>query len=150
MTYFRSNIDFQLFVVFVVSSIVFGYDCCDSYVIQPKIWEYKSRYDIGYEVAFATDKNRDYDDDNDAYDTNEPILLLNGFGVGSFHQHRLIPHLLRRQDDDNSAAVDGGVSYNQHRTIYCVDYLGQGRSWPIDCRDGLGESEKDLQYSADT
>merc|ERR1711865_711204 len=34
--------------------------------------------------------------------------------------------------------------------IYGIDYLGQGRSWPIHCCDGFGENEQDLQYSANT
>lgn len=74
---------------------------------------------------------------------NEPILLLNGFGVGSFHQHRLIPELLK-DDSSNSNAKQ------KPRTVYCIDYLGQGRSWPKHCMDGKGENEKDLQYSANT
>ena len=109
---------------------------CDSYEIKPKQWEYKSRYDVGYEVAneIATDENTS---------AKEPILLLNGFGVGSFHQHRLIHELMASDDGSN----DGSIS---QRPIYCMDYLGQGRSWPKDCQDGLGENENDLQYSADT
>jgi hypothetical protein len=140
---------------------------CESYEIRPKLWDYKSRYEIGYEVAKATicdsDDVNDHvkgnlndhvngnDNGNDNYDgTNgyginpqEPILLLNGFGVGSFHQHRLVHELL---------ADKGGTKENHppQRTVYCIDYLGQGRSWPKDCQDGLGENEKDLQYSADT
>ena len=34
---------------------------------------------------------------------------------------------------DLASTVDGGDVYNQRRTIYCTDYSGQGRSWPIDC-----------------
>jgi len=75
--------------------------------------------------------------------------LLNGFGVGSFHQHRLIPELLRN-DDVNDDDDDDDDVYNDQRTVYCIDYLGQGRSWPKDCQDGLGENEEDLQYSANT
>lgn len=140
MTCFHGKIDFQLFAVFVVSSIVFGCGC-DSYVIHPKKWEYKSRFDIGYEVATSSSRSR-----YNGRDMNEPILLLNGFGVGSFHQHRLIPEILKRQNDNG---VDG-VSYDPRRIVYCLDYLGQGKSWPKDCQDGKGESEKGLQYSADT
>ena len=64
------------------------------------------------------------------------FCLLHYSGVGSFHQHRLIPQLLDN-DDDN-------------RIVYCVDYLGQGRSWPRDCEDGKSENEEGLIYSADT
>ena len=35
---------------------------------------------------------------------------------------------------DLASTVDDEHVYNQHTTIvYCIDYLGQGRSWPIDC-----------------
>ena len=73
----------------------------------------------------------------DENDNDEPILLLNGFGVGSFHQHRLIPHLLQSDESSN-------------RLVYCIDYLGQGKSWPINCEDGMGPNEKGLIYSAET
>ena len=43
-----------------------------------------------------------------------PILLLNGFGVGSFHQHRLIHEML-------------GDETHTDRPMYGIDYLGQGR-----------------------
>jgi len=134
---------------------------CESYEIRPKLWDYKSRYEIGYEVAKATNCNsddvnanvnvnvnvnvniNDDDDDDDGADgyginPKEPILLLNGFGVGSFHQHRLVHELLTNEN------------HHPQQTVYCIDYLGQGRSWPKVCQDGLGENEKDLQYSADT
>ena len=58
-----------------------------------------------------------------------PILLLNGFGMGSFHQHRLMQKL------------------SETHTVYGIDYLGQGRSWPLDCQDGASDNEKNLQYS---
>jgi pimeloyl-ACP methyl ester carboxylesterase len=37
-----------------------------------------------------------------------------------------------------------------HRVVYGLDYLGQGRSWPIDSQDGNSENEKNLIYSVDT
>jgi len=89
--------------------------------IDSKSWDYLGHH-IGYEVA------------NPSATTKEPVLLLNGFGVGSFHQHRLIPELVEK---------DGG------RSIYGMDYLGQGRSWPADCNDGNSASEQGLMYSAD-
>lgn len=89
--------------------------------IEPKTWDFQGHL-IGYEVA------------NPEAPKKEPILLLNGFGVGSFHQHRLIPELLER---------DGS------RVVYGMDYLGQGRSWPIDCDDGNSQNEEGLIYSAD-
>ena len=134
-----------------LSCLVVG---CDSYIIQPKSWEYKSRYDIGYEVATAIDSNSNSNtnnNDSNSNDKEEPILLLNGFGVGSFHQHRLIPELLLNiNDNDNNDNDNDDVVYNDQRTVYCIDYLGQGRSWPKDCQDGLGVNEEGLQYSANT
>jgi pimeloyl-ACP methyl ester carboxylesterase len=114
---------------FVIQSYVVSQTLCR---IEPKNWDFMG-YDIGYEVA-------KYDQDDETSDSSvldadrEPVLLLNGFGVGSFHQHRLIPELLER---------------NPSRIIYAMDYIGQGRSWPMDCDDGNSASEKDLIYSAD-
>jgi pimeloyl-ACP methyl ester carboxylesterase len=65
----------------------------------------------------------------------DPVLLLSGFGVGSFHQNRLTRELLKLESS---------------RVIYCMDYLGQGRSWPVDCDDGDSVNEAGLIYSADT
>ena len=48
-----------------------------------------------------------------------PVLLLNGFGVGSFHWHRVMEPLARES---------GSVCYG-------MDYLGQGGSWPVDCAE---------------
>jgi len=91
--------------------------------IETKSWDFQGHF-IGYEVANEQKSKK----------KKEPILLLNGFGVGSFHQHRLIPEILNRDDD---------------QVIYGIDYLGQGRSWPVDCDDGNSKSEDGLQYSAD-
>jgi pimeloyl-ACP methyl ester carboxylesterase len=89
--------------------------------IESKSWDFRGHF-IGYEVA------------NNKPSRKEPILLLNGFGVGSFHQHRLFPELVAR---------------DQNQVVYGMDYLGQGRSWPVDCDDGNSENEKGLLYSAD-
>lgn len=93
-----------------------------------------SGHHIGYEEARQMYENRPDDRDKE----NDPILLLNGFGVGSFHQHRMIPHVL---------GVHGAE--DQSRVVFGLDYLGQGRSWPVDCDDGRSENEKGLIYSAD-
>lgn len=84
---------------------------------------------IGYEQARRVPPNPNIEKQQD------PILLLNGFGVGSFHQHRLIRNVFE--------------SENESRMVYGVDYLGQGRSWPVDCDDGNSENEAGLIYSAD-
>lgn len=38
---------------------------------------------------------------------------------------------------------------NESRLVFAVDYLGQGKSWPVDCNDGNSENEEGLVYSAD-
>ena len=63
----------------------------------------------------------------------DPVLLLNGFGVGFFHWDRNIEPL---------AQLSG-------RPIYAMDYLGQGKSWPVGCEDGNSASESGLRYSFD-
>jgi pimeloyl-ACP methyl ester carboxylesterase len=40
---------------------------------------------------------------------------------------------------------DVNTKYN----IYGIDYLGQGKSWPENCNDGMSEDEQNLGYSAD-
>jgi pimeloyl-ACP methyl ester carboxylesterase len=110
-----------------------------SYVIQPKSWDFRG-HEIGYEVSrrgvvvSSPGWNETQMTFDDADKSNDPIVLLNGFGVGSFHQHRLIPKLHE----------------GDHRIIYGVDYLGQGRSWPRNCDDGRSGNEKGLRYCAET
>ena len=81
---------------------------------------------------------------NDSSDEGEPVLILNGFGVGSFHQHRLISNLLDEEEIKNNGPPA------KKRIVYGIDYLGQGRSWPVDCDDGNSKNEEGLTYSADT
>ena len=64
---------------------------------------------------------------------SSPVLLLNGFGVGSFTWHR------------NMAPLAGEIG----SAVYAMDYVGQGASWPIDCDDGNAESEQGLRYAID-
>lgn len=124
--------------------------CCaarggESLAIQPRQWEYNTNFNIGYEVAHSVPTKTNavasnttaVESINNGSAQETPILLLNGFGVGSFHQHRLIPCLLNGVKDSRSS-------------VYCMDYLGQGRSWPKDCADGESQSEQGLQYSAET
>jgi len=117
-----------------------------SYVIESKSWDFRG-HEIAYEVAHRCEDTSQVHFDNDDYiiPSKDPILLLNGFGVGSFHQHRLIPNLFN--DDDKNDGVD--QRKNVDRIIYGVDYLGQGKSWPRDCDDGRSENEKGLRYSAE-
>lgn len=65
---------------------------CRSYVIQSGKWMFRG-HPIAYEVAQSIPDNNADDDDITRVDV-PPLLLLNGFGVGSFHQHRLIHELL--------------------------------------------------------
>jgi pimeloyl-ACP methyl ester carboxylesterase len=60
--------------------------------------------------------------------------LLNGFGVGFFHWERNILAL----------------SESTGSSIFAMDYLGQGDSWPTDCDDGNALSEQGLKYSIDS
>lgn len=112
-----------------------------SFVIEPKSWDYRG-HEIGYEVsrrALTTTTASTLNETRVSFDESdrnqEPIVLLNGFGVGSFHQHRLKKFL---HDHDGNG-----------RVVYGVDYLGQGRSWPRDCDDGRSENERGLRYSAE-
>jgi pimeloyl-ACP methyl ester carboxylesterase len=110
-----------------------------SFVIQPKKWDYRG-HDIAFEVsrrAFESGVNGTDFKRSSSSEYKEPILLLNGFGVGSFHQHRLIPQILQEEGNDS-------------QVVYCVDYLGQGASWPKDCKDGFSDNERGLRYSAET
>lgn len=76
-----------------------------SYVIQPGTWRFRG-HPIAYETAKTVQQKEEERDPT-------PVLLLNGFGVGSFHQHRLIHEMLGEGD-------------HADRRIYCIDYLGQG------------------------
>jgi len=103
-----------------------------------------------------------------------PILLLNGFGVGSFHQHRLMRQLLLQHEEYNQQQQQQQQQQlerekqqhqqpqqhqqqqqqqqqrRQHLVVYGIDYLGQGNSWPVTCNgDGTSEDELNLGYSAD-
>jgi pimeloyl-ACP methyl ester carboxylesterase len=113
---------------------------CRSYVIQPGVWRFRG-HPIAYEEAGVTIADDKYAADKSvetsATSDESPVLLLNGFGVGSFHQHRLIHEILGSDDK-----VD--------RPIYCLDYLGQGSSWPDNCQDGQGETEEGLCYCGST
>ena len=100
-----------------------------------------NKYPIAYEIA--TSSNHVDDIENLV-----PILLLNGFGVGSFHQHRLMRQILLQQDKQQQN--NNEQKTQQQYVIYGIDYLGQGKSWPTNCNDGNSENELNLGYSADT
>ena len=115
---------------------------CHSFSIHQEQWMYKGIHPIGYDQARSGKANAASSSSIASSTKNNnnnkpPIVLLNGFGVGSFHQHRLMQQLVEAEQQ-----VD--------RQIYGMDYLGQGRSWPKDCQDGTGENEVGLMYSGDT
>lgn len=111
-----------------------------AFTIQSKSFDFKNHF-IAYEEAYRLHEGSDGTKNIRCLeDPNEPILLLNGFGVGSFHQHRLMPNLISIEEKDGIETT---------RTVYGIDYLGQGRSWPVDCDDGNSENERGLIYSID-
>jgi len=103
---------------------------------------FQNKYPIAYEVAKVVSDTDDNSDDN-AITTTVPILLLNGFGVGSFHQHRLMRQLLIEQQQQEHP------NNKRQYIIYGIDYLGQGKSWPTNPQDGNSIDEYLLGYSAD-
>lgn len=94
--------------------------------IQSALWMFRG-HPIAYEYKKSSSSTKE-----------TPVLLLNGFGMGSFHQHRLMNELSTTQDEPLT------------RDIYAMDFLGQGDSWPIDCDDGNSPSERGLRYCAET
>jgi len=111
--------------------------------LEQKIWMFQDKYPISYEIASA---NGNLVVTNDNNVEIIPILLLNGFGVGSFHQHRLMRQLLLEKTKEQQ---DNNIDKKQY-VIYGIDYLGQGNSWPTNCNDGNSQDELNLGYSADT
>ena len=132
-----------------------------AFTIQSKSWNYKG-HSIGYEEAQRVLVHDDTGTGTGINDVetvtgtsveypNNPILLLNGFGVGSFHQHRLMPNLISvDEEQDDEGEGEGVETTAATRKVYAIDYLGQGRSWPVDCDDGNSENERGLIYSIDT
>lgn len=127
----------------LVLLVVLSTALCKSFVIQPGVWRYKD-HPIAYEQArVVADEATAQLDTTNSQET--PVLLLNGFGVGSFHQHRLISSMMKggKEDTSSSTATDS-------RAIYTIDYLGQGKSWPEGCDDGTSASEEGLRYCGGT
>lgn len=110
----------------------------DEYKLEQRTWMFQDKYPIAYEVATTTTTNSD---SNEEDVLTVPILLLNGFGVGSFHQHRLMRQLLFQQQQQQES--------KKRYVLYGIDYLGQGKSWPKDPQDGNSPDEYQLGYSAD-
>ena len=114
-------------------------------LVHPGVWKFRG-HPIFFEETkkvFSCDDTKDSeqirnDSPVEKDNNDEAVLLLNGFGVGSFHQHRLINQIFANE------------SVGSKRKIYCIDYLGQGKSWPENCRDGTSENEQNLRYSGET
>jgi pimeloyl-ACP methyl ester carboxylesterase len=113
---------------------------------------FRGVYPISYEVASSSSSVVvvGIDGPTAEDDVVVPILLLNGFGVGTFHQHRLMRRLLLEGGRSSRQGGEGVVAPPVRYLIYGVDYLGQGLSWPTDCDDGRSDHELGLSYSADT
>lgn len=114
--------------------------------IEQGVWTFKDQYPIAYERASKVDIDsvgtaisHTSEDRVLGSEADDPVLLLNGFGMGSFHQHRLMTELLLSDNDERKP-----------RVIFGMDYLGQGKSWPLDCNDGNSPSEQGLRYCGQT
>ena len=143
-------------------ALIFSIQCVygtKAFSIQSKSWNFRGHH-IAYEEA-ARVKTTGTTATSTTETTNlisteepsSPILLLNGFGVGSFHQHRLFPHLIQIDSEYQPIEdmdMDMEIEIETTRKVYGIDYLGQGNSWPIDCNDGNSDNEKGLIYSIDT
>jgi pimeloyl-ACP methyl ester carboxylesterase len=103
--------------------------------IESGTWDYKG-HPIAYDKVAAAGAGEGSNNCNH-HDGEDPILLLNGFGMGSFHQHRLMGALAQHEQTVRS-------------DVYSMDYLGQGNSWPIDCNDGMSPWEAGLRYCGGT
>jgi pimeloyl-ACP methyl ester carboxylesterase len=138
---------------------------------------FQNKYPIAYEVARLSVSPEDIENEMMTMEDDDeevPILLLNGFGVGSFHQHRLMRQLLlqheeycQQQQQQQQQQIDHETQQHQQLqqpqqsqqqqrprrqrlVVYGIDYLGQGNSWPITCNGvGTSEDELNLGYSAD-
>jgi pimeloyl-ACP methyl ester carboxylesterase len=99
-------------LVYVLSLIVLG--LAQAYVPHGKVFQWKNNVNVHYVEAGTT---------------GPPLLLLPGFGVGTYHFDRNIEEL------------------QKHFRVYSFDLLGQGKSWPV---DGVVDPDDKLQYSVDT
>ena len=114
-----------------------------SFAIESGTWKFRvQEHPIAYEYCVPSTSRVDNSDNSNNSDAI-PVLLLNGFGMGSFHQHRLMEALhSQSQNQQQLASSPAGVL----GTVYAIDYLGQGKSWPKDCNDGHGSTEQGLRY----
>jgi len=162
-----TSFNFFLLVLSISTvQFIFFAEASTAFTIESKSWLYQG-HSIAYEEAKRIDIknihiNDDDDDDRPSSSSSRsytyghdhsPIVLLNGFGVGSFHQHRLMPNLVsvHPNPSSNDDSYDNSNDTKEEvRIVYGIDYLGQGKSWPIECQDGNSKSEQGLTYSIDT
>lgn len=127
--------------------------CQSLMTLQQGTWMYKGQYPIAYERAYHTDNNQNNLETMPPSETASPVLLLNGFGMGSFHQHRLMEAMFSDNNYCNYINSNNTNNKNHQLTttiLYGMDYLGQGKSWPVDCDDGNSDSERGLRYCGQT
>ena len=109
---------------------------------QRQTWMFRRVYPIAYDRYYCESTTHDHEHNDDAAVTK--IFVLNGFGMGTFHQHDLMKELMIRHNNDDTTTTTATLD------VYAMDYLGQGASWPASCDDGRSVTEQGLQYSAAT
>jgi len=129
----RSTISAQILFVCIFLTFFSGSCTSETKFLVISAFRNFNNHPTYYEVADAIDDNG-----NPILDSSKtPLLLLNGFAMGTFYQRRLIHEMLQREE-------------HRGRRIFCVEYLGQGRSWPRNCKNGNGASERGLRYCEQT
>ena len=101
-----------------------------------QIWMFRNTFPISYDHYNRSTTSTTESSVSTSTTTTTKILLLNGFGMGTFHQHRLMNEMMTHTNH-----------HHHHLELYAMDYLGQGQSWPT--LNGPTE-QQGLQYSAHT
>ncbi|CAM9481957.1 unnamed protein product [Ectocarpus sp. 4 AP-2014] len=96
------------------------------------VWHWRNGWEVHYERASsrrpaAGDRVREGGGQRQREGSTTPLLLLPGFGVGTFHFRRNMQEL------------------SETRDVYSIDFLGQGKSWPT----RVPSREDGLCYSVD-
>jgi pimeloyl-ACP methyl ester carboxylesterase len=106
---------------------------------QSKVWRFRN-HPISYQVSSTMCNQQDSSTTSET--SISSIVLLNGFGVGYFHQDLLIDAVFEREH---------WLSHNREQLrVFGMDYLGQGHSWPQSCSNGDSSSEYGLRYCGTT
>ncbi|CAN0289802.1 unnamed protein product, partial [Hapterophycus canaliculatus] len=88
-------------------------------------WHWRNGWEIHYERARSATRRGNEKGENER--AAAPLLLLPGFGVGTFHFKRNMRELSKTHD------------------VFALDFLGQGKSWPT----RAPSREDGLCYSVD-